>query len=164
LQILCGLYPIAQVREPYSSIGFLHRRLRVDQIYSLKFPYDLDEDEKFIEEKNHKWSAWELCESYADLRGYRTNKGGKLDIYRAGKEILKETVNGVIRLYFSPPDPIQEEEEEKNGLRENILHAAERSHLIWNSLVENRDKQIDILQDDDENDDEEEGDYDDEEE
>ena len=125
------------MRDPYSSIGFLHRRVRVDQVYSLKYPYDLDDDEKFIEEKDHKWSAWELCESYADFRGYRTNKGGKLDVYRAGKEILKETFNGVIRLYFYPPDPHKEEEEERKGLRDNILHAAKQSHLAWNTLLEN---------------------------
>lgn len=36
LQILCGIFPIAQVREPYSAIEYLAERVHIENIYKLK--------------------------------------------------------------------------------------------------------------------------------
>lgn len=142
LQIACGLYPIAQLREPYSSVGFIHKRIPLDKVYDLKFPYDLDDDESKEYEKDHKWTAYELCEAYADFRGYRTQKGGKLDSHRGGKEILKEVANGVIRLYFEPPDAEKEEMLEKEGKRENLLDAAREAQKFLETLGQRKTKKV----------------------
>ena len=70
---------------------------------------------------SHAWSGYEVCQSFAFLKGYRTRNGG-LDTYRAGEvsllcvptshccttaltgnEILRETLDGHILLFFEPP-------------------------------------------------------------
>jgi hypothetical protein len=38
IKVLTGLYPIAQVREPYSSLGYLAEALAVEEIYNLVPP------------------------------------------------------------------------------------------------------------------------------
>lgn len=85
LQILCGLYPISQSREPYSAISFLTARVPVEKVYKLKPPkyatLDGDEDEFF--DSNYMWSGWDICESYAIMKSYTTKKGNP-DTYRAG--------------------------------------------------------------------------------
>ncbi len=93
LQVVCGLYPSGQVREPYSAVHFLHERIAVDQLYDLHFPYD--EEPHVPRDADHAWSAWELCDAYAVLRGYRP-RGGRPDAYRAGKDILREAGEGVV--------------------------------------------------------------------
>ena len=97
LQVLSGLYPIAQTREPYSAIGFLAKRVPIERVYGLRPVEDPDADPE-----TYSWSAWELCEAYAKKRCY-TTKRGRFDVYRAGNEILRETLDGVILLYFAPP-------------------------------------------------------------
>lgn len=89
LQILCGIFPIAQVREPYSAIKYLAECIPVEKIYNLE-PID-----------DEPWSAWKICEAYAEKRGYRT-KSGRLDTHRAGREILFDVIDGRIVLYFLP--------------------------------------------------------------
>ncbi len=75
--MLAGLYPIAQVREPYSAVGFLAERVPVEKVYGLT-----------LEDPSKPWSAWELCERYAQKRDY-TTRHGAWDTYRAGNEILR---------------------------------------------------------------------------
>lgn len=89
LQILCGIFPIAQVREPYSAIKYLAECIPVEKVYNLE---PLNDD---------PWSAWSICEAYAEKRGYRT-KSGRLDTHRAGREILFDVIDGRIVLYFLP--------------------------------------------------------------
>ena len=99
LQVLCGLYPIAQVREPYSSIRYLAERVRIEQIYKLDPPPD-DQDQ--YTRDTYPWSGWNIAQCHAIKRGYRS-KGGREDSYRAGLEILKDALDGVIVLAFDPP-------------------------------------------------------------
>lgn len=99
LQILCGIYPIAQVREPYSSIKYLAQYVPVEDIYKLK---PLDDDFEYDPSKGEtEWSSWRLCEAYAEKRGYH-NKFGRLDIHRAGRDILFDVIDGRVVLYFLP--------------------------------------------------------------
>ena len=65
----------------------LHREEKQDSSY----PY-----------RNHAWSAWEICESYAKNKNYRLT-GGMLDTHRAANEILYDCINGVVVLSFEPP-------------------------------------------------------------
>ena len=54
LQIVAGIYPIAQVREPYSTVGYIAERLDIPRLLKLKHP----EDE---EKRTVKWTAMDIC-------------------------------------------------------------------------------------------------------
>ncbi|KAG2834464.1 hypothetical protein PC118_g6226 [Phytophthora cactorum] len=89
LQILFGSFPIAQTREPFSTVRFIAENCvpHLHEVYKLK-PVEDDDDE---------WCPYTLCESYAQLRGFRV-KGGKLDVHRAANTLLRDTLNGKKRL------------------------------------------------------------------
>ena len=99
LQILSGIYPISQVRDPYSIVRYLAER--VDLVKLLK----LQQDEYDIE-NNITWSAWTICEAYARKRGYMTKKNARPDVYRAANELLRRVLKGddqALILAFDPP-------------------------------------------------------------
>ena len=98
MQVLSGLFPISQVREPYSAIRYLAERVPIEKIYQLVPP-----SEEVNSTGHFQWTAFMLCEAYANKRGYHT-KNGRPDTYRAALEILRDTVDGVVCLYFDPPD------------------------------------------------------------
>lgn len=60
-QILGGIYPIAQVQEPYSVIGYLAQRLDLPRLLRIK---PVDED---MDEKTHRWSAMDICEGIQNI-------------------------------------------------------------------------------------------------
>jgi len=66
LQILCGIFNIAQVREPYSAIRYLAERLPLEKMYGLK-----------MEKDETEWTAYSLCEAYSRKRGYFVKKNWK---------------------------------------------------------------------------------------
>lgn len=106
LQVLCAIFPIAQLREPYTSVEYVAERVPLETIYGLSPPVDSDdvdqvaarladkiEDDPFAQlhdvgvHKNHPkntaqalanypWSAYAICEAYARLRNY-TLSGSK---------------------------------------------------------------------------------------
>eukprot|EP00092_Neocalanus_flemingeri_P018436 GFUD01019955.1.p1 GENE.GFUD01019955.1~~GFUD01019955.1.p1 ORF type:complete len:549 (-),score=165.75 GFUD01019955.1:56-1702(-) len=92
LQILMGSFPISQVREPYSVVGFLAERLNLPEILNIK----LDEDEV-------RWSAFGICSAWADLRKYTTARTNRPDTYRAANQILRMALEGKICLALEPP-------------------------------------------------------------
>jgi ribosome biogenesis GTPase A len=89
LQVVFGIYPIAQVREPYSSIRYIAERVPLEDVYKLPK----------IEEG--PWTPYEIAESYAEKRGYHTQKG-RPDTHRAALEILRDHLDGRVVLYFTP--------------------------------------------------------------
>jgi len=93
LQILMGSYPISQVREPYSVVGYLAERVDLPDLLNLQ----LDEDEE-------AWSAFSICSAWAELRKYTTARTNRPDTYRAANEILRMALEGKIILAFEPPD------------------------------------------------------------
>ncbi|CAO3639816.1 unnamed protein product [Cunninghamella echinulata] len=95
LQILAGMYPIAQVQEPYSVIQYLAERIPLEKILSLA-PPDLENS------RNVQWTAWMICEAYAEQRGYYTAKAARPDAYRAANAILRLATDGRILLSFKP--------------------------------------------------------------
>ena len=114
LQILSGMYPISQVREPYTSIGYLASRLGLELIYRLGLavepkstPPHGDTDNAVCDRRLRAagcvWSAWDICEAWAEERGYVTAKGGRPDVYRAANHILRLATDGRICLYVRPP-------------------------------------------------------------
>eukprot|EP01080_Neovahlkampfia_damariscottae_P005656 gene5656-9472_t len=92
LQVLCGLFPIAQVKEPYSCVKYIAERVDVVKLLNLKHPG-----------KKSVWTAWDICEAYAIKVGYFTNKGGKPDVYRGANELLRMIFQGKIMFAFLPP-------------------------------------------------------------
>ncbi|KAI8144636.1 P-loop containing nucleoside triphosphate hydrolase protein [Fennellomyces sp. T-0311] len=95
LQVLSGMYPIAQVQEPYSVVQYLAERVPVEKILSLT-PPDLDNA------LSYRWSAWSICEAYAIQRGFFTAQAARPDVYRAANTILRFTNDGRILMSFKP--------------------------------------------------------------
>ena len=64
MQIMAGIYPIAQVREPYTAVGFLAERLPLQQLLALTHPAsERKPHEASKEEDEHlQWSAMDICE------------------------------------------------------------------------------------------------------
>lgn len=100
LQILCDIFPIAQVREPFSAIQYMAKYVPIENVYRLNLedaPYPV----KYDPAKDEiPWSAWMICEAYAHKRGYHTRRG--LNVHRAGLEILFDVIDGRVVLYFLP--------------------------------------------------------------
>jgi len=115
LQILCGLFPLAQVREPYSAIRYLAERIAIEEIYHLK-KYEVSADED--------WSPFSICEAYAFQRGYLTAKIGAPDTHRAGLEILRDCLDGKIVISWPPP---------KTNFNDEQLQKIENVSYIANS-------------------------------
>lgn len=89
LQVLCGIYPLAQLREPYSALHYLAARVAVEELYQLQRVND------------EPWSGYHVAQAYAHKRGYMT-KGGNYDTHRAGLELLREVLDGRTLLALSP--------------------------------------------------------------
>ncbi|CAO3699167.1 unnamed protein product [Rhizopus stolonifer] len=98
LQILSGMYPISQVQEPYSAIGYLAEHIPLEDVLSLT-PFDIDSYDK----KAYQWSTWSLCEAFAENRGFRTAQTAQPDIHRAVNTMLRLISEGRILLSFKPP-------------------------------------------------------------
>merc|ERR1719225_2348343 len=58
-QIVCGSYPISQTREPYSALLFLAQRVDLPKV--LKLP-----------RREKPWTVFDICEAWAEKRGYIT--------------------------------------------------------------------------------------------
>lgn len=92
LQVLCGVFPIAQVRETFSAIRYLAERVPVEKVYNLKPP-----------EEGDPWSPFTIAEAYALKRGYLLARTGAPDVHRAGGEILRDCLDGNIVISWPPP-------------------------------------------------------------
>nr|CAG8585161.1 15229_t:CDS:10 [Entrophospora candida] len=129
IQILCGLYPISQVQEPYSSIKYLAERIRLENILKIQPPETKNE---------YKWSAWDICEAFAIKRGFYSGKSARPDSYRAANAILRLVIDGRILLSFKPPGFSNQShfESTSNNIR---FHLARLSNLstLKSSKIEN---------------------------
>uniref|UniRef100_A0A3P8WW86 Guanine nucleotide-binding protein-like 1 n=1 Tax=Cynoglossus semilaevis TaxID=244447 RepID=A0A3P8WW86_CYNSE len=70
LQILAGIYPVAQVQEPYSSIGYLCERTNFLSVLKIRHPslQDLPPHQRFEGPETLSWTAWDVCEGKMELR------------------------------------------------------------------------------------------------
>ncbi|XP_041068536.1 guanine nucleotide-binding protein-like 1 [Carcharodon carcharias] len=100
-QILAGIYPIAQIQEPYTSVGYLSARIPVQKLLKLRHP-NVEEDRPG-EQGEAKFTAWDICEAWAEKRGYKTAKAARNDVFRAANSILRLTVDGRLCLCMRPP-------------------------------------------------------------
>ncbi|XP_074653915.1 guanine nucleotide-binding protein-like 1 [Tubulanus polymorphus] len=98
LQILAGIYPVAQVREPYSAVQFLAERIPVIKLLQLTHP-------EASEQKgaNIQWSSFDICDAWAEKRGFLTAKAARNDTYRAANNILRMALDGRLCLCMRPP-------------------------------------------------------------
>ncbi|XP_046682771.1 guanine nucleotide-binding protein-like 1 isoform X2 [Homalodisca vitripennis] len=92
LQVLMGSYPIAQLREPFSSVQYLAER--VDLVHLLRIIHP---------ESDTTWSAMDICDGWAQKRGFHTARTARLDSYRAANNILQMALDGKIALCLRPP-------------------------------------------------------------
>ncbi|CAF2099599.1 unnamed protein product [Rotaria magnacalcarata] len=93
LQILAGIYPIAQVQEPYTPVGYLAQWLPMIKLLKLDK----------LEQEIPKYSAMDICEAWSIKRGFLTAKACRPDVYRAANHILRLALDGRINLYLRPP-------------------------------------------------------------
>lgn len=104
LQILSGMYKIAQVPDPYTSVNYLAERVPLEKILDLKpLPEDDDDDRKKSSKQDYEWTTWNICEAFAIDRGFLTARAGRPDAYRAANFILRMVNDGKILLSFKPP-------------------------------------------------------------
>ncbi|XP_068179426.1 guanine nucleotide-binding protein-like 1 [Antennarius striatus] len=105
LQILAGIYPVSQLQEPYSSVGYLCERTSFLSVLKLKHPSLLENDchEGELRSEDFKWTAWDVCEAWAERRGYKTAKAARNDVYRAANSLLRLAVDGRLCLCLRPP-------------------------------------------------------------
>lgn len=90
LQVLSGLYNIAQVSDPYGSILYLAQRININE--SLKIPINPAGEN----------SIFYICEEFATKNGFVTSKAGRPDTFRAANYILRLVIDGKIVLKWVP--------------------------------------------------------------
>ena len=65
-KILAGLYPIAQLQEPYSAIRYMAERIPIVSILKIKHPNDEtnknDAKENKFSAQESEWSPLDICE------------------------------------------------------------------------------------------------------
>ncbi|KAG1662154.1 Guanine nucleotide-binding protein-like 1 [Nymphon striatum] len=93
LQVLTGCMPISQLRNPFPAIEYLAERINLWDKLKLKSNFDLKDG----------YTALDICEAWAEKKGFYTAKAARPDTYRAANHILRLALNGEICLYFYPP-------------------------------------------------------------
>lgn len=104
LQVLAGMFPIAQLREPYAVVKYLADRVPLVSILELETEVakiERENNASFLESSG--WTAWKICEAWAAKRGFRTAKAARLDVFRAANSILRLALDGRIVLATVPP-------------------------------------------------------------
>lgn len=106
LQVLAGSYPIAQLQDPYSSVYYIMEHVSLPDILALQHP---DPDVE-----TEEWSAIDVCEAWAEKRGYKTARAARNDTYRAANNILRMALDGRICIYLRPPEYFRNKDKWEN--------------------------------------------------
>lgn len=58
------MYPISQVQEPYSVVGYLVSRVPLVDLLQLVHPLNREDsdNEGGVGSHDHPWSAWDVCD------------------------------------------------------------------------------------------------------
>ena len=69
------MYPISQVQEPYSVVGYLAARVPLFNLLRLLHPLVRDDScgEGGIGGESHPWSAWDVCDGKKELSDNKTS-------------------------------------------------------------------------------------------
>ena len=107
MQQCCGVVPLAQVRETFTAVRFLGEHLPLERLYGLTPTVDDLEDQfgaggganaaRFV------WSPFGICEALAVKRGFLIAKTGRPDAHAAGRQILFDSQDGLLPLFWLPP-------------------------------------------------------------
>ncbi|CAG9854108.1 unnamed protein product [Phyllotreta striolata] len=97
LQVLMGSFPIAQLRQPFTTVKYIAERLNLVSLLRIDHPTNDD-----------TWSAMDICDGWAKKRGYYTAKAARLDSYRAANSLLRMALDGKICLCLRPPGYCQQ--------------------------------------------------------
>uniref|UniRef100_W5L9P5 Guanine nucleotide-binding protein-like 1 n=1 Tax=Astyanax mexicanus TaxID=7994 RepID=W5L9P5_ASTMX len=108
LQIVAGIYPVSQLQEPYSSVGFLCERTPFLSVLKLTHP-----EHSPGSQEPHDWTAWDVCE-WAERRGYKTAKAARNDVYRAANSLLRLAIDGRFCMSLRPPGYTQNKQWESH--------------------------------------------------
>lgn len=105
LQILAGIYPVSQLQDPYSSVGYLCERTPFLSVLKLTHPSLMEMDPHLRNQGSEgaKWTAWDVCEAWAERRGYKTAKAARNDVYRAANSLLRLAIDGRLCMCLRPP-------------------------------------------------------------
>ncbi|KAG4066933.1 hypothetical protein HA402_007681 [Bradysia odoriphaga] len=88
LQVLIGSYPVTQLREPLASVQYLAERVDLTKTLNV----DVDSP----------YSAIDICDAWASVRGFLTAKTARFDTNRAANHILRMAITGQIVLSLLP--------------------------------------------------------------
>ncbi|KAM9487831.1 guanine nucleotide-binding protein-like 1 [Clarias gariepinus] len=105
LQILAGIYPVSQLQEPYSSVGYLCERTPFLSVLKITHP-----EQTADTQHTHEWTAWDVCEAWAERRGYKTARAARNDAYRSANSLLRLAMDGRLCLSLRPPGYTQNKE------------------------------------------------------
>ncbi|XP_030639955.1 guanine nucleotide-binding protein-like 1 [Chanos chanos] len=171
LQVLAGIYPVSQLREPYTSVGYLCERTPFVSLLNLRHPSLSDQPPDVHNTGAEAWTAWDVCEAWAERRGYKTAKAARNDVYRAANSLLRLAMDGRVCLCLRPPGYTEQtdqweshpdlaeiialqgrKDEEESGERDE----EEEGESSSEGEEEERDRDADD-DDDDDDDDEEDG-------
>jgi len=138
-QIIGMLIPIAQVREPFSSLRWVMDRsttplqetlglkpVTVQQVFDLKEQGTdaLELNDITVEDGDYvPWSPMLLCARYAQHRGLVQR--GKIDCHKAGIELLERVLEGKVPYRVLPPTSVTKRE---------IDDAGDNSDFGWEDL------------------------------
>ena len=100
LHELCGLAPLAGVREPFSAVRLLAEVITVPTLLrSYNISMDVAQE---ASEAGGEISPHGICCALAERRGFQISRNGAPDAHRAGLAILQDVVDGAILLYVWP--------------------------------------------------------------
>ncbi|KAI3361158.1 hypothetical protein L3Q82_013362, partial [Scortum barcoo] len=87
------------------SCGYLCERTPFLSVLKLKHPSLLENDPHQVNQGSEElsWTAWDVCEAWAERRGYKTAKAARNDVYRAANSLLRLAIDGRLCLCLRPP-------------------------------------------------------------
>lgn len=150
LQILMGSFPIAQVKEPYTTVKFLAERLDLPRILNIQH-----------QENDSSWSAMDICDGWAAKRKYLTARTARFDCYRSANSLLRMALEGKICVYAYPPGWSADKENwEKHPDVEMVKWIQARDRRTAEFNADGGESPVDISDEDEDEDEEKNGDGD----
>ncbi|KAH3745558.1 guanine nucleotide binding protein 1 [Pelomyxa schiedti] len=132
LQVICGLYPLAHLREPYSALRYIAEHIPLEKCYGLTHHLPASPD---------KWTPISMAAAYAKKLGYTNKRGSTPDTHRAAIEILTHCIDGKLLISWGPPGTDQQEYTVANP--NSILHPTAEAHTSPSSDVDSDENPLD---------------------
>jgi len=132
----------------------LAERIPITQLLRLKHPEAEDQTDGNVE--NLKWSAYYICDAWAEKRGFMTAKAGRNDVYRAANHILRTAAQGKLCLCMRPPGYFKQKDKWENHVDTQEIALLQEQHRVSLQNIENDEEQSDEQSDEDNEDDEDE--------